>query len=414
MLIEFSITNFLSFKEKNTFSMIASSDSTLEDNYVSVGSNKLLKTTAIYGANASGKSNLFKILALISNMIKQSNFINPNVMLPIISFKLDKETTKKTSEFEIKFLIDGVRYIYGFEADAKNIYKEYLIYYPNGRPVKVFNRNNINEYSFNAVDEKNLNDIKDKNTANKFFIATATNWNFEKTKKAFEFLTEKLVVIMSYEQLSNYSYNMYFNDKDKTLEKFALKFLERADFNIKGYKVIRDGMTDELDSTLSNVMNSFTPTNMPAFKVNTTHVVNGDEYDFDISEESLGTQVIFSIIPVIKDAIDKGKVILVDEFDKSMHPYISKYIVELFNDSDINKKNAQLIFNTNDTNLLDLELLRRDQIWFTEKNPISEESTLYALDDFSVRKFENIEKGYLLGRYGAVPFLVNNYADFKE
>lgn len=414
MLIEFSITNFLSFKEKNTFSMIASSDSTLEDNYVSVGSNKLLKTTAIYGANASGKSNLFKILALISNMIKQSNFINPNVMLPIIPFKLDKETTKKTSEFEMKFLIDGVKYIYGFEADSENIYKEYLIYYPNGRPVKVFNRKNINEYSFNATDEKILNDIKDKNTANKFFITTATNWNFEKTKKAFEFLTEKLVVIMSYEQLSNYSYNMYFNDKDKTLEKFALKFLEKADFNIKGYKVIRDRMTDEIDSTLSNVMNSFALINMPAFKVNTTHIVNGDEYDFDISEESLGTQVIFSIIPVIKDAIDKGKVILIDEFDKSMHPYISKYIVELFNDSDINKNNAQLIFNTNDTNLLDLELLRRDQIWFTEKNPISEESTLYALDDFSVRKFENIEKGYLLGRYGAVPFLVNNYTDFKE
>ena len=140
MLIEFSITNFLSFKEKNTFSMIASSDNTLEDNFTSIGNEKLLKMTALYGANASGKSNLFKILALISNMIRQSNFINPNVLLPIIPFKLDKETIKKPSEFEIKFLIDGVRYIYGFEADAKNIYKEYLMYYPNGRPVKIFNR----------------------------------------------------------------------------------------------------------------------------------------------------------------------------------------------------------------------------------------------------------------------------------
>ena len=414
MLIEFSITNFLSFKEKNTFSMIASSDNTLEDNFTNIGNEKLLKMTALYGANASGKSNLFKILSLISNMIRQSNFINPNVLLPIIPFKLDKETMKKPSEFEIKFLIDKVRYIYGFEADAKNIYKEYLTYYPKGRPVKIFNRENINEYSFNVSDEKILNDIKEKNTVNKFFITTATNWNFKKTKPAFEFLTEKLGVVMSYEQLNNYSYNMYFNDKDKTLEKFALKFLEKADFNIKGYKVIQEKMNDELINTLPDIMKSFIPTNTNIFKVNTTHIVNGSKYDFDISEESLGTQVIFSFIPVIKDVIDNGKVLLIDEFDKSLHPYIVKYIVELFNDPDLNKNNAQLIFNTHDTNLLDLELLRRDQIWFTEKNPKNGESTLYALDDFSVRKSENVEKGYLLGRYGAVPFLVNNFDDFKK
>lgn len=126
-------------------------------------------------------------------------------------------------------------------------------------------------------------------------------------------------------------------------------------------------MTGEFGRTLSNVMNSFVPTNMPVYKVSTTHIVNGDKYDFDISEDLLGTQVILSIIPVIKNAIDNGKVLLVDEFDKSIHPYISKYIVELFNDSDINKNSSQLIFNTNDTNLLDLKLLRRDQIWFTEK-----------------------------------------------
>lgn len=413
MLIEFSITNFLSFKEKNTFSMIASSDNTLKDNYTNIGNEKLLKMTAIYGANASGKSNLFKALALISNMIKQSNFINPNIMLPIMTFKLDKETINKPSEFEIKFLINSIRYIYGFVADTKNIYKEYLIYYPNGRPVKIFNRDNINEYSFNASDEKLLNDIKDKNTANKFFITTATNWNFEKTKPAFEFLTEKIGVVMSYEQLNNYSYNMYYNDNDKSLEKFALKFLEKADFNIKGYKVIQENMTDELINTLPDIMRSFIPTNTPVFKVNTTHIVNDDKYNFDISEESLGTQVIFSFIPVIKDVIDNGKVLLIDEFDKSLHPYIVKYIVELFNDSDLNKNNGQLIFNTHDTNLLDLELLRRDQIWFTEKNPETGESVLYALDDFSIRKSENVEKGYLLGRYGAVPFLVNDFDDFK-
>lgn len=414
MLIEFSITNFLSFKDKTVFSMHASSDNILSDNFVNIGNEKLLKMTAIYGANASGKSNLFKSLAIISNMIRQSNFYTPNVKLPITPFKLDKKTVKEPSKFEIKFLMNGIRYIYGFEADSKNIYKEYLSYYPNGRPVKIFNRENINDYSFNSSDERLLNDIKEKNAPNKFFIATATNWNYEKTIPVFEFLTEKIGVVMSYEQLNRYSYNMYSNDKNKDLEKFTLKFLEKADFNIKGYRVEQEKITDNLINTMPDAIKPLFSSDSPIYKVKTMHIVKGNKVEFDISEESLGTQVIFSFVPVIKEVIDNGEVLFIDEFDKSLHPYIVKFIVELFNDPDININNSQLIFNTQDTNLLDLELLRRDQVWFTEKNPDNGESSLYSLDDFSVRKSENIEKGYLLGRYGAVPFLINNFSDFKE
>ena len=413
MLIEFSVTNFLSFKDKNTFTMNASSDDMLLDNTVNIGNNKILKVTALYGANASGKTNLFKILSTISNMIEHSNFFSPNVLLPIVPFKLDNDTINKPSEFEIKFLVNGIRYLYGFKADKINIYEEYLTYYPNGRPVKIFKRENINDYSFNSSDEKILNDIKEKNTPNKFFISTATNWNYEKTKPAFDFLTNKLGVVMSYEQVNNYSYNMYYNDKDKKLENFALNFLEKADFNVKEYKIIEEEMTEEKLNIAPDIIKSFVPVNAKVYRVNTKHIVNGNEYEFNISEESLGTQVVFSFIPVLKDVLDNGKVLIIDEFDKSLHPFIVKYIVEIFNDTKINKNNAQLIFNTHDTNLLDLELLRRDQIWFTEKNSKDGSSTLYPLDDFSVRKTENIEKGYLLGRYGAIPFLENNF-DFLK
>ena len=413
MLIEFSVTNFLSFKNKNTFTMIASSDNTLKDNYVEINNEKILKMTAMYGANASGKTNLFKILVIVSSMIKHSNFFAPNVMLPIIPFKLDKETINKPSEFEIKFLVDGIRYLYGFKADRKNVYEEYLTYYPNGRPVKIFTRENVDNYSFNSSDEKFLNDLKAKNTSNKFFVSTATNWNYEKTKPAFDFLTEKLGVVMSHEQINNYSYNMYYNDKNKILENFALNFLEKADLNIKGYKIIEEKMTEDKLSTIPDIVKPFIPVNTPMYKVNTKHIVNGNEYEFDISEESLGTQVIFSYIPVFKDVLDNGKVLIIDEFDKSLHPFIVKYIVEIFNNLEINKKGAQLIFNTHDTNLLDLELLRRDQIWFTEKNSEDGSTTIYPLDDFSVRKTENVEKGYLLGRYGAIPFLENNFDSLK-
>ncbi len=408
MLIEFSVTNFLSFKNKNTFTMLASSDNELEDNYIKIGKDKILKMTAIYGANASGKTNLFKILTIISSMIKHSNYFTPNVLLSTVPFKLDKDTISKPSEFEIKFIIDGIRYLYGFKADRKNVYEEYLTYYPNGRPVKIFSRDNIDNYSFNLTDEKFLNDIKRKNTPNKFFIATATNWNYDKTKSAFEFLTEKIGVVMSHEQLNSYSYNMYYNDHEKILENFALNFLKKADFNIKGYNIVEEKMTDEKLMSFPEVVKNLIPIDSPIYKVNTKHIINDEEYEFDISEESLGTQVIFSFIPVIKDVLDNGKLLIIDEFDKSLHPYIVKYIIEIFNNIEINKKGSQLIFNTHDTNLLDLELLRRDQIWFTEKNSEDESSIIYPLDDFSVRKTENIEKGYLLGRYGAIPFLENN------
>lgn len=408
MLLEFSITNFLSFKEKNTFSMIASKDKEHDDNYFSVGNDNILKSTAIYGANASGKSNLFKIIALISSMIMRSNIYSPNVKLPIIPFKLDKETVNSPSEFEIKFLVDSIRYIYVFKADSDNIYEESLFYYPNGRPVKIFERKNIDEYSFNASDEKKLNDIKEKNTHNKFFLSTATNWNYEKTIPAFNFLTETLGVVLSYDQLNNYSYNRYCHDENKELESFALNFLEKADFNISGYNVVEEKITEDKLIGMPDIVRPFVKVDSLVYKINTKHIINGNEFILDITEESMGTQAVFSFIPVLKDVLDNGKVLIIDEFDKSLHPYIVKYFVEIFNDVDLNKNNAQLIFNTHDTNLLDLEILRRDQIWFIEKSNIDAASTAYPLDDFSVRKTENVEKGYLLGRYGAIPFLNNN------
>ena len=179
MILEFSVKNFLSFKEKVTFSMIANSNKELNDNYVEIGGNKVLKSAAVYGANASGKSNLFEILARVVSMLSSSNSVDINAKLPLIPFKFDKDSVNKPSEFEIKFILDETRYVYGFIADKDKIYDEYLYYYPNGRETKIFDRTNINEYSYTQKDEKILREIEDKNAQNKFFLATATNWNFD-------------------------------------------------------------------------------------------------------------------------------------------------------------------------------------------------------------------------------------------
>ena len=411
MILEFSVKNFLSFKEKVTFSMIANSNKELNDNYVEIGGNKVLKSAAVYGANASGKSNLFKILTLVVLMLRSSNSVDINAKLPLIPFKLDKGSVNKPSEFEIKFILDETRYVYGFIADKDKIYDEYLYYYPNGRETKIFDRTNINEYSYTQKDEKILREIEAKNAQNKFFLATATNWNFDKTKAAYNFLTNGIGTCNNLEILKNMAYKMYETNPDY-LKDFAIDFLQKADFNIEDYQISQIDVPGEFLTAIPEFITKTLPDKPKAYQVLFKHK-NSDNY-LSIDEESLGTQMIFAFIPFLADSLKNKKVLIIDELDKSLHPFLVQYIVEISNDAEINKNGSQLIFNTHDTNLLDLNILRRDQIWFTEKNSETGESDLYSLSDFSVRKQENVEKGYMLGRYGAVPFIKNDFNLWEE
>lgn len=411
MILEFSIENFLSFKEKVTFSMLANASNGLDNNYIVSNDKRILKTAAIYGANASGKSNLFKVLTNVILMLRNSNNADINAKLPIVPFKFDKEyiLTNKPSEFEIKFILDEIRYVYGFVANKEQIYEEYLYYYPNGREKKIFDRTNVNEYSYAQKDEKTLREIEAKNAPNKFFLATATNWNFEKTKPVYNFLTMGIGTCFNLETLKAMALGQY--AKNKNLKEFALDFLKKADFNIEDYQVVEVVVPEEVlleirkrDDNVHEVTKFF----QLLFK----H--KGTENYLSLDEESIGTQMIFSLIPFIADTLNNKKILVIDELDKSLHPFLVQHIVEMFNDKEINKNGAQLIFNTHDTNLLDLNILRRDQIWFTEKNNDTGVSDLYPLSDFSVRKSENIEKGYMLGRYGAVPFIKNDLNLWEE
>lgn len=404
MILEFSVANYLSFKDKVTFSMIANSSKGLDDNYIMLNEKKVLKTAAIYGANASGKSNLFKILMTVVYMLKNSNNIDINGKLPLIPFKFDDDYLDKPSEFEIKFVINDIRYVYGFVADVNKIYDEYLYFYPNGRETKIFDRTNVNDYSFPQKDEKALKEIETKNASNKFFLATATNWNFEKTKPVYEFLTNNIVTCVNLEELKAMSFNAYMENKD-SLKTFAIDFLKKTDFNIEDYKISKIDIPKELLTAIPELL---TMNERPkAYQVLFKH--KGSKNFLSLEEESLGTQIVFAFIPFIADTLKNKKVLVIDELDKSLHPYLVQYIVEIFNDLEFNKNGSQLIFNIQDTNLLDLNILRRDQIWFTEKNKENGVSDLYPLSDFSVRKQENIEKGYMLGKYGAVPFIKNDY-----
>lgn len=421
MLIEFSVENFLSIREKVTLSMVASSDKSNDNNLIinqKYSKDSYLKSAVIYGANASGKTNVLKAFEAVVKYIHLSNQMQPNMKIPVTSFKLDENYVNKPSKFDVIFIYDNIKYAYGFTADASNVYEEYLYYYPNGKEALIFERTNVSNYKFNEKDKKILDDLKEKNTENKLFLATATTWNFSKTRKVFEWFTSVLNVVIDHSLFFQYTVEKLNNDV--MLRNIAKSFLKEADLGIQDFDI--DALNVPSDEFLNNIpdpimkrileenIKSGATINSQILKVITYHKglnKNNEPKNvlFELAEESLGTQKFFGIIGPWIDVLKEGKIIVIDEMDIRLHPHLVKYLVMLFHDPNINTKNAQLIFNTHDTNLLSLLIFRRDQVWFTEKNNEVGATDLYSLDEFPVRKEENIQKGYLQGRYGAIPFL---------
>ena len=424
MLLEFSIKNFLSFKDKITFSMEAASGNENEENVIIKDNERILKTTALYGANASGKTNLIKAFTSAIMMIRMSN--NRQIgekLMQMEPFAFDEENKNKPCEFEFVFIANGNKYIYGFVADKDKVYEEYLYQYFSAKATRIFERTNCNEYKFLQSDEGKLNTIKEKNTDNKLFLATATTWNYDKTKDAYLWFAKNIDTYIGGSLLNDFAIESFSNDKNEELKKFTLRLLEEADIFIKDFTV----EIEERDVD-NNLLMLFKSLNMPMppvaqkqkdVKIRMMHEIkdSNDEsklYELNLMNESSGTQILFSFAPILKDVFENGKILVIDEIERSLHPSLVEMIIKFFHNEEINKGNAQLIFNTHDTNLLSLEIFRRDQIWFAEKKPEKGATDLYPLDDFPVRKTENIQKGYLNGRYGAIPFVAMGNSLWEE
>ena len=412
MLIEFSVKNFLSFKDKITLSMEKGNGEENINNIIKNDITDLLRTSVIYGANASGKSNVIKAITCAIILVRTSNLMMPGGKLDLVKpFLLDDTSRNKPSEFEFVFITNNIKYRYYFSADENKIYDEILDAYYSQKPTNIFTRTNTNDYEFNS-DKTKLEELKNKNLENKLFLATSSSWNYDKTKDPFLWF---LNVIDTYDSFTNILDNdlISYSKNDKDLKEFTLKLLKEADILIKDIKV--DYEEKNMDENMVDLLIPKINQNSKVFKTKSINIELEHEvidefnkkhfYKLNFIDESLGTKVLFSLAPILKRAFSSSKVIIVDEFEKSMHPKLVEFIIKLFNNPDINKYNSQLIFTTHATNLLDLELLRRDQIWFTEKNPSNGITDLYPLDSFSVRKDENILKGYINGRYGAIPFI---------
>ena len=415
MLVQFTVENFLSIRDKVYLSLEPSKDSEHPENLITKGDYKAVNSVAIYGANASGKSSLFKAITVALIMIRNSNNVQVTDKLPMTPFKFDFESRNKPTSFEFTFIAkDGRKYIYGFSATTEKVVEEYLYCYNTSKPTLLFDLNENEKPKFNRAYKVKLEAAYQMNTANKLFLATATTWNVECTKSPFEWLAESIDTFTDVMELGGVAFEKYRTDENRKYIEFTKNLLKQADINISSIEVdAKEVMGGPALPFQIVVQGKIIPPNEGKHydvEITTGHTVvdeNGEKTEFSLTlqEESIGTQLLFFYGPLLKDAFEKGKTIVLDEIDKSMHPSLVKFIMNLFRDPDVNKNGAQLIVTTHETGILSLDMFRRDQIYFTEKDSKSGVTNLYSLDEFSVRKTENIEKGYLMGRYGAIPFL---------
>ncbi len=416
MLIQFSVRNFRSFRDQQTLSLVRGKGDEFADTHSfesqPSGTVPLLRSAAIYGPNASGKSNLLRALLTMRHVVVNSAGASQRgEMLKVTPFLFDELTNEAPTDFEAVFVVNETRYQYGFSATRERVHEEWLMAFPKGRMQRWFNRaydNEKQDYTWEIGDkltgQKQL--WQESTRTNALFLSTAVQLNSAQLQPIFDWFRNTLHVV----SLDGWSpaFSMSLCQEDD-LKKRVLEFLCAADLGVADIRikkqefdprklpadmpaVIRQSIVDELNG--KEILDMKT--------VHTT--AQGGQVELDLDQESDGTQKFFSLAGPWLDTLDHGYVLVVDELHDNLHPHLVRFLVELFHDSRTNPKNAQLIFSTHETSILSQEVFRRDQLWFCEKDD-KQASRLFPLTDFSPRKgLENLERSYLAGRYGALPY----------
>lgn len=414
MLIEFRVKNFRSLRDEQVLSMVASSDKSLLDTHAADTGLKavphLLRSAAVYGANTSGKSNLIKALQYMRGVVVESAALQPGQTFDRLQpFKLDATSASQPTEFEVTFILSGVRYQYGFAMNSQRIVSEQLLVFKAFKPQRWFERHfdaisgkDVYEFGPSLKGAKNL--WEGATRANALFLAVAVQLNSEALRPVFEWFANRLVIFNEQSPLSpHFSVQML---KIEQQRKVICEFLRAADISISDIEVAtKQAMVHTLNFDLATGKREDTAGEQAVDEVKFHHITDHGRAVFDLMDESSGTRNLLFLTGPILDILNKGQTLVVDELDTSLHTLLVQAIVRLFHQSLVNTGGAQLIFTTHDTSLLDAYgLFRRDQIWFVEKHP-DQSSSLYPLLDFSPRKNEALERGYLQGRYGALPLL---------
>ena len=418
MLIQFSVENFKSFKDKAVLSLVPSKDTSHENNISILESEeRVLNSVAIYGANAAGKTNLFKALTTAILMIRKSSQLQKNDRLEgIVPFLFDKSMVEKPTSFEFVFTASGIKYIYGFSATPIDVVSEYLYAYFSAKPSTIFERDG-NEFKF-PKDKRMLDQVAEKNTPNKLFLSTATTWNYDRTEPAYSWFDKGINTYPEYERLHPIAFEQFEKGEQDKVHQFVIELLKESDINIQDYMIKSEPINDQdLIQIFGPLYQAAKDAKMLEGKkqnVFMDHLVSNEDgttsiFRMSMADESKGTENLFLLAPILMRALSTGETVVIDEIERSLHPLLVKYVVSYFNDPVRNPNHAQLIFNTHNLELMSLDIFRRDQIYFVDKSGKTGASEIYSLDEFSVRTEENIKKGYLLGRFGAIPSILEGY-----
>lgn len=416
MLIEFSVANYRSFRDTQTLSLSKAKGQELSaTNTFKVSAFnefELLRSSAIYGPNAGGKTNLLRAIRTMKQIVLLSaSSQQRGDLLPVEPFRLSRATRNEPSEFEVIFVVDGVRYQYGFAATQKRIYEEWLLAYPKGRPQRWFGRawdpkaeQYDWEFSSNLTGEKQLWQRSTRDNA--LFLSTAVQLNSQQLQPVYDWFKSTLRT----GQVGGWGPSFTASLCEKEEKARILDFLKAADLGITDIEVEASPFDpDRLPDDIPDALKDEITENMKGKKLvdirTVRRTVDDETVSFEFDDESDGTQRFFGFVGPWLDSLEHGYVLFIDELHDNLHPKLVQFLVQLFHSDKTNPNNAQLVFTTHETSILNQDVFRRDQIWFCEKNK-GYATELYPLTDFSPRKGrENLELAYLSGRYGALPFV---------
>lgn len=419
MLVQFSVENFRSFRSRQVFSL-ASTSGTEHPQNVHKGSApgvpSLVTTSAIYGPNASGKTNLVKAIhAMRSIVLDSAKYDNAPDAIPVKFFKLDPEMSSKPTTFELVFVSDGVKFQYGFSANSERIVEEWLYAFPKKMKQTWLERFWDEESKTDKIEIGSLltsklgrKEILSSSTKPcSLFLSTAAFLNEPKIANVYSWFSKQLKVFSKHGPSGQYTCS---SCNDPKFKNKIVELLKSADLPVTDV-IIEEKKFDpkDLPAGIPDEVKNFFSLQFKDEEMITPRFIHqdirGNGVVFDFEDESDGTQKIFELAGPVIDVLENGRILIVDELNDSLHPKLVEYIVKLFSKSETNPNNAQLVFTTHETSILNQNVLRRDQFWFCKKNR-QLETELYSLIEFSPKKDrENIEKNYLDGRYGAVPYI---------
>ena len=436
MLIEFKFSNYRSFRDEAVLSMEATGVSAFKKSLIEfypTGKEtgnpvKLLPSVAIYGKNGGGKSNIIRAFWLAVQFIRNAQRTqHEKASIPVHPFLLDDISADMPSSFEFQYVLDGVRYVYGFSATKTEVTEEYLFHAPKRQKALVFSRTG-QTFSFRENPEKKRRQLISEAVApNQLYFAVACTMNETACIEAMRWFREAIFFSRDYtdipEQLLTYQEDPAMLQSISNYARMADVGIQDMKFEVKDTDLIDEkkfppDLPEGIKTALVQFMKALadapnaSETKLRLGEINAVSFHRGIDrdgkaalYELQLSDESDGTRKLMALAPAIVRVLSSGGLLLVDELEKEMHPMLVELVVSKFQSPVSNPNHAQLIFTTHNTELLSMELLRKDQLYFVDKSRKNGASTLYSISEFGTGTNENIRKGYLMGKYGATPDL---------